>query len=362
MNRKTLSWANALKQIFNTPLRKRKQKLRQKRRSTKLSLETLGDRIVPATLLANNTTDSLAFTPGTLSGSLRGAIDFANAGTAASYTIQLNAAATYTLSLANVGGQENLNRTGDLDIFSATTKTYIFTTNGPAATIDANFIDRVFQIVGSNVTVKFQNVMLENGKAQDDGNAAALPGSTDAFGGAILNQGGTIDFTNAVVASNAAVGANGANGAAGTMAAPNGGNGTDGKSAFGGAVYSTAGTITLTNTVVENNGVTAGNGGSGGIGYANTATGQRVGNGGNGGNGGNKAGGAFFSLAGNPRYRLWLPCPEQLGLQRRHRRYRWGGRCPGLRWRRWRQRRQWRQQWDGLRRCHFRHGRECDRR
>jgi hypothetical protein len=295
MNRKTSSWATALKQIFNPPLRKRKQK----RRSPKLSLETLGDRIVPATLLATNTADSLAFTPGTLSGSLRGAIDFANAGTDASYTIQLNAAATYTLSLANTAGQENLNQTGDLDIFSATTKTYIFTTNGPAATIDANFIDRVFQIVGSNVTVKFQNVMLENGKAQDDGTAAALPGSTDAFGGAILNQGGTIDFTNAVVASNAAVGANGANGTAGTLAAPNGGNGTDGKSAFGGAVYSTAGTITLTNTVVENNGVTAGNGGSGGAGYANTATGQSVGNGGNGGNGGKKAGGAFFSVAGN---------------------------------------------------------------
>src|SRR5262249_20585686 len=162
----------ALKQMFSPS---RKTSPIRKRNSTRLSVEPLDARIVPATLIADDTTDSLAFNTTTLHGTLRGAIQYANTHSDASYTIQLTAGPTYSLALANVSGQENANQTGDLDIDNTTggTKSYTLVTTGAAAVIDGAGIDRVFQVIGTDVTVNFDNVTIEDGLAVDDGTAGA---------------------------------------------------------------------------------------------------------------------------------------------------------------------------------------------
>jgi hypothetical protein len=270
-------------------------------------VEELGERIVPATFLANNTAD-VAGAVTANAGTLRQCITSADQGTDPTYTITLTSGQTYTLSLTNTAGHESANATGDLNIFSTVNsnaaKTFIFNTTGAvAATIDASFIDRVFEVVGSNITVQFNNIIIQNGLATDNGTNGTLPGQTDGLGGGILNEGANITFTNTVVSHCTAGGTkeNGAAGAAGSKAAAaNGGNGGNGKNAFGGGLYSTSGTITLNASTFSLNKAQAGNAGVGGAAFASNSTAnQAVGNGGNGGVGGNDGGGAIYAAAGN---------------------------------------------------------------
>jgi hypothetical protein len=153
---------------------------------------------------------------------LRWAITQANNSSDPSDTIQLTGGSVYQLTLSNTAGQDNNNLDGDLDIknvgYLAGTKTITIIGLGPVrATIQQTVLDRVFHIIGPNVTVRFNNVEIVGGQAVDDGTAAATPGNTDSWGGGVLNVGGTVSFTNSVVASNLALGADGANGAAGTI-------------------------------------------------------------------------------------------------------------------------------------------------
>jgi len=303
MKRTSARWTDALKKIFSP--------VRRKRPSTRLTLERLDDRINPVTIFTppTLTTDGLVNT-------LRAVLTQAN-NTADDVEIQLQSGATYTLTIPNGPlGQENANARGDLDVFDnsglTAIKTYTFKTVGGTtpATITAGpgFNDRIFQIIGNDVVVHFQNVIITGGVARDDGTAGALPGSTDARGGGVLNSGGAnVFFTDSIVTDNVALGQNGTTGAtgandnaAGAPYAGNGADGTNGRNAFGGGIYSVGGTITLVNTRVLNNTAQAGNGGNGGNGGNVTGTGTGpAGNGGNGGNGGNAAGGGIYAMAGS---------------------------------------------------------------
>jgi len=82
--------------------------------------------------------------------------------------------------------------------------------SGPNATIiDAAGVntgtmrDRVFHITASGVTVIFQDLVIQNGKAADDGTSGASTNptaqNTNRFGGGILNKGGRVTLTNVVV-------------------------------------------------------------------------------------------------------------------------------------------------------------------
>ena len=174
------------------------------------------------------------------SGSLRAAIiaDNADPGTATD-TINLRSG-TYSLTLQNPGGvQENAAVTGDLNITS-TAHTLIIKgqgTSGPGATIiDASTLhDRVFQIVKPGTQVELEGLVIKGGLAQDNGRAGVTAGSTTAEGGGIINNGGTLRLNNVVLDSDTALGGTGA--AGGT-----------GQDARGGGLYSSGGSVTLTNS------------------------------------------------------------------------------------------------------------------
>lgn len=151
--------------------------------------------------------------------SLRGAIIAANAAVGATpVVINLKVATTYNLTLTNAM-QENAAATGDLDI---TTSLHPVTiagsgSSGPNATIinaaglnTGNFRDRVFHITKSGVTAIFQNFVIWNGKAADDGTSGASTNptaqNTNRFGGGILNNGGSLTLTNVIVKACQALG------------------------------------------------------------------------------------------------------------------------------------------------------------
>jgi hypothetical protein len=129
--------------------------------------------------------------------SLRGAIIAANADvTATPVVINLAPGTTYNLTLTNAT-QENAAATGDLDI---TTALHAVTIAGGGNTtiIDAsgltsgNMRDRAFHITGSGVIAIFQDLVIQNGKAADDGTSGMSTDPTaqnaNRFGGGILNN------------------------------------------------------------------------------------------------------------------------------------------------------------------------------
>lgn len=323
------------------------------------------------TLNVDRTDDTAAATACTAAPndcSLRGAVIKANTTAGADpVVINLQAATTYNLTIANAS-QENAAATGDLDI---TTTQHSVTISGGGSTtvIDAaglntgNMRDRAFHIAGSSVTATFQNLVIRNGKAADDGTSGSSTNPTaqnaNRAGGGILNNGGKVTLTSVGVESCQAIGKGDslinehttldAHGGAlasltGTgnvvitdskfsMNSAIGGNGGNfnngaGSNAQGGSIYVEGGTLSITGTRIENSSATGGNGGNqdqngqtnGGFGglaqgggvwtgggattienttFENTvATGGNSGTGGNGANpGGNADGGGIFSLA-----------------------------------------------------------------
>jgi hypothetical protein len=297
--------------------------------------------------------------------SLRGAIINANADISATpIIINLQPATTYNLTLANAT-QENAAATGDLDI--TTTLHSVTIAGGGASTIinaaglnTGSNRDRVFQIAGFAATVSFENLLMENGKAADDGSPGETTNpanqTTNGMGGGIFNGGGNVTLTNVIVQNCQALGRgdtvdNAPNattalggGIASTLGAvvitgstftgnsAQGGNGGNfnnggGANANGGSIYFEAGTLSIGGSRIENSTATGGNGGNvsvdgdknGGFGgmaqgggiYAaggattinNTTFENTVANGGNSGNGGNGSepagdanGGGIYSL------------------------------------------------------------------
>ena len=231
---------------------------------------------------------------------LRSAVMTANTNADALNTINLTA--DILLSTNNSAGQENDSAEGDLDFdnqhVGVTAKQYVV--DGAGFTINANAIDRIAQVIGSDVTIQFVNIHLIGGSAIDSGTASALAGDEDSLGGGVLNEGGTVSFTTAEVRGNTALGFAGDNGTDGTGTTSGAGNpgigGATGRNARGGGLYSTSGTITITASTFTQNHAFGGDGGNGGDG---AASGTPGGNGGDGGDGGDGEGGAIYLAAGD---------------------------------------------------------------
>jgi hypothetical protein len=175
------------------------------RRRERPCLEALEDRITPT-----------IFTPTTFlddgsANSLRSVITQANNDFGIGSpidTIQL-AAGTYTLTIANSSGKhERANAQGDLDIGSHIHGLVIQGTTDaqghPTTTIRQTALDRVFQVLTAGIPVTFKDLIIEGGKAQDDGSDQAAAASTTAEGGGILDDGGNVILTNVVLQNNSA--------------------------------------------------------------------------------------------------------------------------------------------------------------
>ena len=265
---------------------------------------------LPTTFDVDRTDDTAAATACTAAPndcSLRGAIIAANADVSADpVIINLQPATTYNLTLTNAT-QENAAATGDLDI---TTSLHTVTiagggSSGPNATIiDAAGLntgsvrDRAFHITGSGVTVIFQDLVIQNGKAADDGTSGASTNptaqNTNRFGGGILNNGGSVTLTNVIVQSCQALGKGdtvlndhttldalggglaslAATGnviitdstlTANTAVGGNGGNFNNGagSNAKGGSIYFEGGTLNISGSRIDNSAANGGNGGNG---------------------------------------------------------------------------------------------------
>jgi hypothetical protein len=238
--------------------------------------------------------------------SLRGAIIAANADLSATpVTINLQPGTTYNLTLANAT-QENAAATGDLDITTTLHSVTIVGggSSGPSASIidaagltSGSMRDRAFQITASGVTVFFQNLVIQNGKAADDGTSGASTNPTaqnaNRSGGGILNNGGSVTLDNVKIQSCQVLGkgdtvlndhtsldAQGGGLASvtgtGNMIITNstltgnsaaGGNGNNfnngaGSNAKGGSIYFEGGTLNIDGSRIDNSAANGGNGGS----------------------------------------------------------------------------------------------------
>jgi hypothetical protein len=263
-----------------------------------LHLIVLEDRLAPAmfTVAATANADPAPLPPPSSFGgtiavqSLRQAVIDANADpTAGTDTIQLGSG-TYSLTRTNgAAGQENAAQTGDLDITSTTHALMIVGqgSSGPNTTIiDGSALqDRLFQVVNAGIMVQFRDLVLQGGVAHDNGTTGVLPGSTDACGGALLNQGGSVTLLNVVVQNNQAQGSNGAPGTTSNI------DGGAGRQALGGGVFGNSGTLSFQNATLWGN---LAQGGAGGAGSVQ----GRGGTGGAGGNGGLARGGAVYAAGG----------------------------------------------------------------
>jgi hypothetical protein len=79
----------------------------------------------------------------------------------------------------------------------------------------------------------FRDLLIQGGLAQDDGSDGAVAGTTDALGGGILNNGGSVTLDDVVLQNNVAQG-----GDASVLGAP-------GHNARGGGIYSTGGALSI---------------------------------------------------------------------------------------------------------------------
>jgi hypothetical protein len=260
---------------------------------------------LPTTFDVDRTDDTAAATACTDADndcSLRGAIIAANANVSADpVIINLQPATTYNLTLTNAT-QENAATTGDLDI-TTILHTVTIVGGGNSTVIDAaglntgNMRDRAFHITGSGVIVVFQDLVIQNGQAADDGTSGASTDptaqNTNRAGGGILNNGGSLTLDNVIVQSCQALGKGdsvinqhttldalggglaslAATGnviitdstlTANTAAGGNGGNFNNGagSNAMGGSIYFAGGTLNINGSRIDNSAANGGNGGN----------------------------------------------------------------------------------------------------
>jgi hypothetical protein len=149
---------------------------------------------------------------------------------------------------ANSGGVINLAFDGTLYLTNTTTLERDVTLDGSghAVKISGNNAVRLFK-VAPGVHARFLNLTLADGRyiGTNGINKPVLDGEP-AYGGAIYNQGGTVDLLSCVLSNNAALGGNG------SMKSTNAGV------AQGGAVYNLAGALNVTNSSFLSNSVTGG--------------------------------------------------------------------------------------------------------
>jgi CSLREA domain-containing protein len=222
--------------------------------------------VLAATFTVNTTVDAVDATPGdgvcATAGALctlRAAIQEANA-LAGSDTIVVPAG-TYTLTIAGTG--ENAAATGDLDI----TTTIVIEGSGPdITTIDANSVDRVFEVrPGGNATLRGLHITGGSPGASNGGGVSsngtlliercAIDGNTAGLSGGGVDQGGgTLTVNDSTISGNTASSIAGVRTNTGTSFLTN--VTISGNSATGGGpggVGGPAGTQTLTNSTVAFN-------------------------------------------------------------------------------------------------------------
>lgn len=268
-----------------------------------------------APIAVNTTGDSVVANDGKCS--LREAITSANTDTAFGGCAKGNGTDAITLGVGTFavtrdGARENDNASGDLDVKSN------LTIGGAGASntrIDASGIpgehDRVLDIKSGTVTI--QGVTIRGGRAPDGGKGADQTGS--AGGGSVVGGdgapgsggGGIANFGTLTVASSLIefnVGGTGGAGGTGTGGAGNsqgrGGDGSGGRGGIGGSgggIYN-GGTLTVTNTVVDNDDAGSGGDGGAGKGGGGGVAAGGVGSGGDGGNGFGAEGGVGGHGAG----------------------------------------------------------------
>ncbi len=162
--------------------------------------------------------------------SLRGAIGRSNADAANQYVIQLPAG-VYGLTGS---ADDNQNLSGDLDILNHTT---IEGTGAATTIIDANGVDRVFDLPNQGFFLTLRDVTIANGRV--DGNGAG-----------IHNFGGGVTIENSIIRNNELLSA------------------TD--NGIGGGIYSQLGAVNVTNSqIIDNRGLPNGAFYGRGIGFAN---------------------------------------------------------------------------------------------
>jgi hypothetical protein len=205
-----MTWLEQLRRRMGLP--KRKPTVSR----TRLGIENLEDRFVPAFFAVTSTLDNTnaVITTGHagtaadpfIAPSLRSAISAANA-TPGGNTIELTGAGTYAITIPGAG--EDNNSTGDFDILPTGGDLTITNTSGGFVAVDGNHLDRVFDINpgfdAANPTAKFTVTMegftIRNGAVTDAVNADG----PNASGGGIRDEGNaSLTLTDLVVADNVA--------------------------------------------------------------------------------------------------------------------------------------------------------------
>ncbi|QJX00853.1 WD40 repeat domain-containing protein [Frigoriglobus tundricola] len=180
---------------------------------SRLGMESLEAREVPAVInvistLDNNDAVGTAGHAGTaadpfLASSLRSAISYANAHSGGN-TINLTVAGDYKITLAGTANETD-NLAGEFDIYNTGGDLTIQNTSGGAVAVDANHMNRVFDINPNLTTTGFlvtmQGFTIENGVASDLNN---LDGITSSGGGVLVNGHASLTLNNVVVANNTA--------------------------------------------------------------------------------------------------------------------------------------------------------------
>ncbi len=271
-----------------------RQPRRQRRMFVKHpTIERLEDRVVLSTFKVNTPLDTVATNLKTgkdSSGhiSLRSAIEAANAKPNGDTIILPPATIGFTIA----GSGENQSASGDLDIQGNLT---IKGKGSGKTIIDANNLDRVFDILGGKVVIS--GVTIQHGNV--------LGG-----GGGLLNEGGNVTLSSVRLQNNVVFGDNGSigvNGMGGGARGNSGGGGGGGGAALGGAIENRIGSLTIKNGVISTNQANAGDGGHGGNGAIGTGAAGSTdsdgepgtgGAGGTGGSGGSAFGGGVYNETG----------------------------------------------------------------
>jgi len=134
-------------------------------------------------------------------------------------TVVLRGGNVYNLGLSNTAGEEDQNATGDLDVLGRLT---IGSSNKKLATVDANGIDRVFEVgTSAPVSATFKRVTIRGGDAADSSEhgggidseyggtlklvrSKVVGNRTNSEGGGIAADGGTLKVIRSVIARNSA--------------------------------------------------------------------------------------------------------------------------------------------------------------
>ncbi len=195
------------------------------------------------------------FYPLPTEGSVQAAIDAAESDGLATSVIKLSAS---TVPYAITAGPLVIQPSG-------ASGTLTIVGQGPSSTvISGSQTNRVFEIggPGSNPTVVFQDLTIEDGYATDDA-GLGLAGDP-AVGGAMVVNGGSVSMTGVALVNNEAGGAHGMNGTPAQASGKPGGDGGAGGDAMGGAIYLGAGSLKLTDSTIDGDFAAGGAGGAGG--------------------------------------------------------------------------------------------------